>query len=139
MGTRTDEGEATDKRVKARNWVIVLGVLAVAQIALLWWFGLLPGLPRPGEDVREARWRLSTIASAVDRYRLEHRAWPPDLAALTGSVDDRGEAYLERLPDDPWGRPHRFTVIDRVRFDLRSAGPDGVMDTVDDVVAGSGR
>jgi hypothetical protein len=35
---------------------------------------------------------------------------------------------------DPWGRQVRYSVTGRA-FEIRSAGPDGMMDTADDIVA----
>jgi hypothetical protein len=49
-----------------------------------------------------AELRCGATALAVERYRLEHRAWPRDLAALA-------PAYLKEAPKDPYdGRPLRY-------------------------------
>jgi len=43
-------------------------------------------------------------------------------------------ALRETPPPDPWGHALRYESRGRDRADLRSAGPDGAFDTVDDVV-----
>ena len=130
--------EARDKHVRARNWVIVLGTLALAQLVVLWWFGFLPWIPRPGDDMREAEFQLWTIESAVDMHWLRHKQLPEDLEALTKPHEGAPAPLLDAVPLDPWGNAYRYRVIDRRSFELRSAGRDGVMETPDDIVVGQG-
>ena len=44
---------------------------------------------------------------------------------------------LRRTPEDPWGMPYRYTLLDGKeggwRWEVRSAGEDGVFGTHDDV------
>ena len=44
------------------------------------------------------------------------------------SLNDKGELV------DPWGTPYFFHQLSRDRMEVRSAGPDKVMGTADDVV-----
>lgn len=76
---------------------------------------------------------INNIATALNRYYLDNRAYPTSLAALGATI-----------PTDPWGRPYQYLAIDtdpapnvgQVRkdknlhplnsdFDLYSMGPDG--------------
>jgi len=36
-------------------------------------------------------------------------------------------------PKDPWGNPYHYRRLDERTFDIRSLGPDGELDTADDI------
>lgn len=88
---------------------------------------------------------INTIATALNRYYLDNRAYPASLTALGTTI-----------PNDPWGRPYQYLAIDtdpapsvgQIRkdknlhplnsdFDLYSMGPDG--DTQKQITAAKGR
>ena len=53
---------------------------------------------------------------------------PPNLPTWHGP-------YLQRPAIDPWGNPYVYRTLTSTTFDLRSAGPDGKLNTPDDIVA----
>jgi hypothetical protein len=48
------------------------------------------------------------------------------------ALEELSPRYLSRAPLDPWGHAPRLSCPG---FEVRSAGPDGVFDTEDDVVS----
>jgi hypothetical protein len=71
-----------------------------------------------GIVVNRAKLENAVTALAVERYRLAHHDWPPDLTALV-------PAYLQKVPYDPFnGQSLRYTrTADGVV--VYSVGPDG--------------
>lgn len=85
-----------------------------------------------------AKANISALSQSLDRYRLQMHSYPTEeqgLIALVEAPSDldnpalypRG-GFIQRLPDDPWGRPYQYTVPaerSRVGFDVFSFGADG--------------
>lgn len=94
-------------------------------------------------DVRAARNAteslLQSLVGALATYRERHGAWPSaaqGLGALAADPDLLDEV-LGAVPSDPWGRPFAYQPAHPRRpdgFVLRSLGPDGEIDTEDDVL-----
>lgn len=80
-----------------------------------------------------ARDDLKTIASALDKFRQDRGAFvvSDKHPALIDHLSPRYLARVIRL--DPWHNPYDYSG-DRDRFTLRSAGPDGKVNTPDDIV-----
>ncbi|HSR66840.1 MAG TPA: type II secretion system protein GspG [Acidobacteriota bacterium] len=80
------------------------------------------------------RRHLNLIAQGLQRYRQEHSRHPQavDFRALIDLLTPKYMAQVIRF--DPWSRPYRYQVKGG-GFDLRSAGPDGIFDSGDDLVA----
>jgi hypothetical protein len=81
----------------------------------------------PEPQARE-EYRLTMLTERLGAYMREGHPFP-------SSVDD----FAPRVPEvpwlstcDPWGHRVRLTRADR-EYELRSAGPDGVFGTADDV------
>jgi len=68
---------------------------------------------------------LNDFGESVERYHENHKALPPNFAAL--AADTKAPA----LPPDPWGTALRFEVGDAVV--LTSAGPDKSFGGEDDI------
>jgi hypothetical protein len=96
--------------------------------------------PPPDEVVRKVAVELRTLANALDAYRGETGSYPgaeEGLAALAKHsrfLDD----FLGVVPVDPWDRPYHYRPPPPggAEPDLRSRGPDGEIDTEDDVFPG---
>lgn len=82
---------------------------------------------------------LGSLERALERYRAEHGHLPTAgeglaaLARVPGCLDE----FLGAQPRDPWGRPYAYQPDHPKRpggFVLRSLGPDGEIDTEDDVL-----
>ena len=91
--------------------------------------------PAAPEAQRAVRAQLASIAAAVDLYRMETKKLPSALVELTRTTDRSPEPYLARVPKDPWNGEFDYAVTGRT-YRLRSPGPDGRLDTSDDVVHG---
>ncbi|MBL8727743.1 MAG: S46 family peptidase [Planctomycetes bacterium] len=78
---------------------------------------------------------VRVIADAVRSYRARNGKLPKTLAVLA-TQDDRGRSELEELPQDPWGHDYDLREGDRPSdWEVRSAGPDGKLDTDDDITS----
>jgi hypothetical protein len=109
-----------------------LRLLAVVTIALL-----LPAC-RPSGMCESAAIRIRNAREAVLLYQFEFGKLPSESEGLEVLVHPlRGSAFLSSVPADPWERPLRYRTGSELEggFEIRSAGPDGVPGTEDDVVA----
>jgi hypothetical protein len=98
-----------------------------------------PPPPRPDYQEPAARLDLLRLDRAIRLY-AEDRAGrlPSALDALASERAPGGrDAYVPRVPLDPWGRPYSYAVTSSRlgTFDLRSYGADTLPGTGDDVVA----
>jgi general secretion pathway protein G len=87
---------------------------------------------------------LVMISSAVKMYSINTRHPPTTAQGLGALVTEpvvgpkpkRWSRMLDRVPLDPWQTPYRYELLKpratEWRWELRSAGPDGVFDTADD-------
>ncbi len=111
-------GEAAPEERKHSRTVAFLlpAVLAVAVVVSLSAFFTDRTAPytalRATEHIEELRLLIET-------YRIEHSVYPRDLSGISNAKD-------------PWGRPYVYRVSENT-FSLRSAGPDGIEGTGDDI------
>lgn len=89
--------------------------------------------------VAEARVLTATTSAKslhdeVRRYYIVNGKLPERLADL---LDPKapGGPFLEELPKDPWGHDFVLRGADRKTFVILSAGPDGTLDTEDDITS----
>jgi len=89
--------------------------------------------------LEEAKRDLQHLTAALDRYYEEKKTYPTTAEGLR--ILEKGP-YLDDLfgqvPLDPWKAEYYYAFPhpkDPDRFDLRSAGPDGEKDTLDDIFA----
>ena len=112
--------------------VVILALLAVVIVPRV--------IDRP-DQARAARAQadIGALSSALNLYRLDNGAYPtteqglqalvslPTLAPIPESWASGG--YLDRLPDDPWGRPYVYLSPGiNGPFDIVSYGADGRAD-----------
>ena len=81
-----------------------------------------------------AQGQLHAIATAIDVYEVDADHLPTNLTVLGGNPPF-GMPYVKPRDSlvDPWGKPYCYSVYSN-RYDLRSAGPDGRLQTRDDVI-----
>jgi general secretion pathway protein G len=107
--------------------IMILGVLAALVVPRV--------MNRPDEArVVAARQDIAQVMQALKLYRLDNSRYPTTeqgLQALVarptgGPLPTNWKSYLEKLPNDPWGRPYQFLSPGvRGEIDVFSLGADG--------------
>ena len=107
--------------------LVIIGVLAAL---------IVPNVLDRADDARvtAARTDVNNIMQALKLYKLDNQRYPSTeqgLQALvarptTGAVPPNWKPYLEKLPNDPWGRPYQFLNPGvKGEVDVMSFGADG--------------
>jgi general secretion pathway protein G len=109
--------------------LVIIGVLAAL---------IVPNVLDRADDARvtAARTDISNLMQALKLYRLDNQRYPSSeqgLQALaskpsTDPVPPNWKPYLDKLPNDPWGRPYQFANPGvKGEIDIYSLGADGVV------------
>lgn len=103
--------------------LIVLGVTLLAG-AVAWNFAGQAGRARAAMTLSNH----VSIRNAIVMYQTDKGSYPATLNQLVPK-------YITTLPLDGWQRPFIYTPTPNgaTPFDLRSAGPDGIAGTADDI------
>jgi general secretion pathway protein G len=106
--------------------MLVLAIIGALTAIAAW------NLVGAGEraKIRVTKTSLSMIGQILKGYQLDHESYPPDVSTLVTAK------YLEVQKDkDGFNRPfyYRPTGNSEKPFDLVSAGPDGALNTADDI------
>lgn len=107
--------------------LVIIGVLAAL---------IVPNVLERADDARvtAARTDITNIMQALKLYRLDNQRYPTaeqGLQALiakptSGPVPGNWKLYLEKLPNDPWGRPYQYLNPGiKAEVDVMSFGADG--------------
>ncbi len=107
--------------------LVIIGVLAAL---------IVPNVRDRADDARvtAARTDITNIMQALKLYRLDNQRYPTaeqGLQALiakptSGPVPGNWKLYLEKLPNDPWGRPYQYLNPGiKAEVDVMSFGADG--------------
>jgi len=109
--------------------VVILGVLAALVVPKI--------ISRPDEArAIAARQDIASLMQALKLYRLDNQRYPSTEQGLQALVarpasaplaaNWKGGGYVERLPNDPWGRPYQYLNPGvRGELDVFSLGADG--------------
>ncbi len=108
--------------------LVIIGVLAAL---------IVPNVLERADDARvtAARTDITNISQALKLYRLDNQRYPTaeqGLQALvikptSGPIPNNWKLYLEKLPNDPWGRPYQYLNPGiKGEIDVMSFGADGV-------------
>ena len=108
--------------------VVIIGVLAAV---------ILPNVIGRDDDARVAvaKTDVNNIMQALKLYKLDNQNFPSSeqgLIALsvrptTGTAPANWKGYVEKLPNDPWGRPYQYLNPGvNKEIDVMSFGADGV-------------
>jgi general secretion pathway protein G len=107
--------------------IMILGVLAALVVPRV--------MSRPDEArVVAARQDIAQVMQALKLYRLDNSRYPTTeqgLQALavrptSGPVPNNWKSYLDKVPNDPWGRPYQYLNPGvRSEIDVFSFGADG--------------
>jgi general secretion pathway protein G len=107
--------------------LVIIGVLAAL---------IVPNVLDRADDARvtAARTDINNLQQALKLYRLDNQRYPTAEQGLqslvakptTGPIPNQWKPYLEKLPNDPWGRPYQYLNPGvKGEFDLLSFGADG--------------
>jgi general secretion pathway protein G len=107
--------------------LVIIGVLAVM---------IVPNVLDRADDARAtaARADVNNLMQALKLYRLDNQRYPTaeqGLPALVtrptaGTIPPNWKPYLEKLPNDPWGRPYQYLNPGiKGEIDVMSFGADG--------------
>lgn len=109
--------------------ILIIGILAVAVV---------PQLMGRADDAKVAATKadIATILQQLKLYRLDNSIYPstdqglqalkikPTTSPIPGNWKLGG--YIERLPNDPWGRPYQYLNPGlKGEIDVYSLGADG--------------
>ena len=109
--------------------VVILGILAAVVIPKL--------LDRPDQArVTAAKSDIAVIMQQLKLYRLDNTFYPSTDQGLQALIvkpstppipaNWKGGGYLEKLPNDPWGRPYQYLNPGvKGEIDVFSLGADG--------------
>jgi general secretion pathway protein G len=109
--------------------LVIIGVLAAL---------IVPNVLDRADDARvtAARTDVNNLMQALKLYKLDNQRYPTSeqgLQALVnkptvGQIPPNWKPYLDKLPNDPWGRPYQFANPGlRSEIDVYSLGADGVV------------
>ena len=110
--------------------MVVLAIIGI--LAAL----IVPNVLGRADDARvtAARTDISNLTQALKLYRLDNLRYPTSeqgLAALvqkpsTDPIPGNWRPYLDKLPNDPWGRPYQYLQPGlKSEVDVLSLGADG--------------
>lgn len=107
--------------------LVIIGVLAALVVPNV--------LDRAAQaKVTAARTDVNNLMQALKLYKLDNQRYPSseqNLEALvkkptTGSIPQNWKPYLDKLPNDPWGKPYQYLNPGvKGEIDILSFGEDG--------------
>lgn len=109
--------------------IVIIGVLAALIVPKV--------MGRPDEArITAARQDIASIMQALKLYRLDNMRYPTTEQGLQALVKQpttpplpqnwKGNGYLERMPNDPWGQPYQYLQPGlHGEIDVLSLGADG--------------
>ena len=113
--------------IELRVVLVIIGVLAAL---------IVPNVLDRADDARvmAARTDVNNLMQALRLYKLDNQRSPSSeqgLQALvakptSGTVPGNWKPYLDKLPNDPWGRPYQYLNPGiKGEIDVMSMGADG--------------
>ena len=107
--------------------LVIIGVLAAL---------IVPNVLDRADDARvmAARTDVNNLMQALRLYKLDNQRMPSadqGLQALVakptvGTIPGNWKPYLDKLPNDPWGRPYQYLIPGiKGEVDVMSLGADG--------------
>ena len=107
--------------------LVIIGILGAL---------IVPNLLDRADDARvtAARTDVNNLVQALKLYRLDNQRYPSaeqGLDALVrkptgGAIPTNWKPYLDKLPNDPWGRPYQYLNPGvKGEIDVFSFGADG--------------
>jgi len=112
-------------------WPFIL-IVIVASIAL-------PGMVQIREKAMGLRVKneIRNVGTSLEQYRMDSGDYPSNEQGFQILMNnEHGQKYLDKLPNDPWGRPYHYRYPGSNNsglYDLWSDGKDGIEGTMDDI------
>ena len=107
--------------------VTIIGILATMAVLRL-------GGHAERTRIEATRGTIATISQAIQMYGLSHSGLPNSLDDLTVAPSEDVEAPLDKNSlSDSWGQPIQYKKLSKVKYELRSGGPDKQVGTEDDL------
>jgi len=132
---------ATRLRARIRARVTQAGFTLIELMVVLVIIGVLAALIVPNvldraDDARAtaARTDVNNLMQALKLYKLDNQRYPTTEQGLqslvakpsAGPVPPNWKPYLDKLPNDPWGRPYQYLSPGvKGEIDVMSLGADG--------------
>ena len=119
------------RRAAQRGMTLIEVMVVVAIISLVMGgIGLMAFERYKDAQVSTAKNQVETITGAVQTYRASKRGKCPRTL-----IELRASGYINKVEPDPWGNDYEFSCPgkDGLGVDVTSPGPDGEMDTEDDI------
>lgn len=109
--------------------LVIIGVLAAL---------IVPNVLNRTDDARAtaARTDVNNLIQALKLYRIDNLRYPSAEQGLqslvtkpsTGAIPPNWKPYLDKLPNDPWGKPYQYANPGvKGEIDVFSYGADGVL------------
>ena len=128
---------AAPRRARRRGFTLIELMVVLVIIGVLAAL-IVPNVLDRADDARvtAARTDVNNLMQALKLYRLDNQRYPTSeqgLQALvarptSGPIPPNWKPYVEKLPNDPWGRPYQFASPGlKGDIDVFSFGADGAL------------
>ena len=108
--------------------IAILGILATV---------VMPNLVGSTDDARISATRTSItgLETSAQVYKMNVGSWPSSVQDMKQRGNSSGGAVLDpgKSSKDAWGNEFQLRVVEGQFLEIRSAGPDGSMNTNDDI------
>lgn len=143
---RTKDKTASQHRFSNQRGFTLIEIMVVVVILSILAAFVVPMIMDRPEQARilKGKQDIGTLQNALRMYKLDNLFYPTTDQGLDALVNEptteplprkwAKEGYIDRLADDPWGRPYIYLQPGiHGSFDIFSLGPDGLPDTEDDL------